>query len=257
MTEEVNPCFPPSLTCRSWPKERLVASRIILSTTKNKSASAGLCWDKWYDWFGVPEFALYLSVNNSSYFRNPKFCLSQGVFIFFPQKQAKSSLQNWHPECSRSQLQPWGYKSCCSCSKVNYFKAFQLSAWNCHFKKHCFGLLLEKSETSVGQYSMTLDWTVWSLLSLCYTKLLALTTSSVLKIPTRDYAFTMLTYWNSSRMANTPPWSLLSLAALLVQQLLLWLSDPRSISPTSPTSGRELGNICIFPHNGKIVIFRE
>lgn len=131
------------------------------------------------------------------------------------------------------------------------------SAWNCHFKKHCFGLLLEKSETSVGQYSMTLDWTVWSLLSLCYTKLLALTTSSVLKIPTRDYAFTMLTYWNSSRMANTPPWSLLSLAALLVQQLLLWLSDPRSISPTSPTSGRELGNICIFPHNGKIVIFRE
>lgn len=101
MTEEVNPCFPPSLTCRSWPKERLVASRIILSTTKNKSASAGLCWDKWYDWFGVPEFALYLSVNNSSYFRNPKSCLSQGVFIFFPQKQAKSSLQNWHPECSR------------------------------------------------------------------------------------------------------------------------------------------------------------
>lgn len=63
---------------------------------------------------------------NSSYFRNPKSCLSQGVFIFFPQKQAKSSLQNWHPECSRSQLQPWGYKSCCSCSKVNYFKAFQL-----------------------------------------------------------------------------------------------------------------------------------
>lgn len=31
-----------------------------------------------------------------------------------------------------------------------------LSTWNCHFKKHCFGLLLQKSETSVGQYSITL-----------------------------------------------------------------------------------------------------
>lgn len=57
-------------------------------------------------------------------------------------------------------------------------------------------------------------------------------------------------------MANTFMIASLSPAALLVQQLLLWLSDHHGTTPpTSPMSGRELGSICMFPHNGNIIIF--
>lgn len=52
-------------------------------------------------------------------------CLSQMAFISLLPQQIENSLKNLHPKCNHSQLQAWSCKNCCSCFKVNYFKAFQ------------------------------------------------------------------------------------------------------------------------------------
>lgn len=48
------------------------------------------------------------------------------AFLSLLPQQIESSLKNLHPKCNHSQLQAWSCKNCCSCFKVNYFKAFEI-----------------------------------------------------------------------------------------------------------------------------------
>lgn len=126
MTEEVNPHFSTFLLLLAesiwlpavlwlWPVINWLMFKLINWLTDFAGVS-----DRADEviWFYIYLLTLVLAWETQS-------CLLQMAFISLLPKQMESSLKNWHPKCNHSQLQAWSYKNCCSCFKVNYFKAFQ------------------------------------------------------------------------------------------------------------------------------------